>query len=95
MSELIQVVNVFAFAFMAYVFSGVLRQSLKDSELLKPITMSICSVTIAYHLFQSGVSAYIVAAFAGYFLHTCVAGYTRKVKAPTKNRKRKVQINPS
>ena len=94
MLNLIQVVNVFAFAFMAYVFAGVLRQSLKDSELLKPITMSICSVTISYHLFQSGVWIYVIAAFVGYFLHTCVAGYTRKGKAPDKRRKKSAQINP-
>ena len=95
MLTIIQVVNVLAFAFMAYVLAGVLRESLKDSKLLKPIAMTICSVTIAYHLHQVGAWAYIVAAFVGYFLHTCVAAYTKRVKAPTKNRKKNIKINPS
>ena len=93
MLALIQVVNVFAFAFMAYVLADVLTKSLKESTLLKPIAMTVCSVTIAFHLYEAGNAAYIVAAFAGFFLHTCVNAYTKKAKAAT-NRKKKVKINP-
>ena len=94
MLTIIQAVNVLAFAFMAYVLAGVLAQSLKDSKLLKPVAMTICSVTIAYHLHQTGAWAYILAAFVGFFLHTCVNAYIKKVKAPTQNRKRNIKINP-
>jgi len=90
---LIKIVNVFAFAFMAYVLADVLAKALKESTLLKPIAMTICSVTIAFHLYEAGNATYIVAAFAGFFLHTCVNAYTKRVKAPT-NRKKKVKINP-
>ena len=93
MLTLIQVVNVFAFAFMAYVLADVLAKSLKESTLLKPIAMTVCSITIAFHLYEAGNAVYIVAAFAGFFLHTCVNAYTKRVKAPT-NRKKKVKINP-
>ena len=92
---ILQTVNVLAFSYMAYMLAGVLSQSLKDSELLKPIAMTICSVTIALHLHQAGAWAYIVGAFAGYFIHTCVSGYTKKVKANTpKKRQKVVSINP-
>jgi fructose-specific phosphotransferase system IIC component len=95
MLTIIQTVNVLAFAFMAYVLAGVLAQSLKDSELLKPIAMTICSITIAFHLHQTGAWMYIVGAFVGYFAHTCVSGYTKKVKAPAANKRKKVvNINP-
>ena len=93
MLTLIQVVNVFAFAFMAYVLADVLVKSLKESTLLKPVAMTVCSVTIAFHLYEAGNAVYIVAAFAGFFLHTCVNAYTKRVKAPT-NRKKSVKINP-
>ena len=94
MLTIIQVVNVLAFAFMAYVLAGVLAQSLKDSRLLKPAAMTICSVTIAYHLHQTGAWAYILAAFVGFFMHTCINAYTKRVKAPPKNRKKNIKINP-
>jgi fructose-specific phosphotransferase system IIC component len=93
MLTVIQVVNVLAFAFMAYVLADVLAKSLKESGLLKPIAMTVCSVTIAFHLYEAGNATYIVAAFAGFFLHTCVNAYTKRVKAPT-NRKKSVKINP-
>ena len=93
MLTLIQVVNVLAFAFMAYVLADVLAKSLKESSLLKPIAMTVCSVTIAFHLYEAGSTPYIVAAFAGFFLHTCANAYTKRVKAPT-NRKKSVKINP-
>ena len=93
MLTLIQVVNVLAFAFMAYVLADVLAKSLKESSLLKPMAMTVCSVTIAFHLYEAGNATYIVAAFAGFFLHTCVNAYTRRIKAPT-NRKKNIKINP-
>jgi fructose-specific phosphotransferase system IIC component len=93
MLTVIQVVNILAFAFMAYVLADVLAKSLKESSLLKPIAMTVCSVTIAFHLYEAGNATYIVAAFAGFFLHTCVNAYTKRVKAPT-NRKKSVKINP-
>ena len=91
----LQAVNVLAFTYMAYVLAGVLSESLKDSKLLKPIAMTICSITIAFHLHQTGAWAYIIASFVGYFAHTCVAGYVKKVKVPTANKRKKVvNINP-
>jgi fructose-specific phosphotransferase system IIC component len=93
MLTVIQVVNILAFAFMAYVLADVLAKSLKESALLKPTAMTVCSVTIAFHLYEAGSTPYIVAAFAGFFLHTCVNAYTKKVKAPT-SRKKSVKINP-
>ena len=93
MANIIHIVNIFAFAFMAYVLADVLIKSLKESSLLKPVAMTICSVTIALHLYEAGKAPYIVAAFTGFFLHTCVTAYTKKIKAPTK-RKKKVKVNP-
>ena len=91
----IQIINVFAFGFIAYILSGVLAESLKDSKLLKPISITICSIAIALHLVEAGAVGSIVASFVGFFIHTCVNGYTRKVKAPAaKNRKKVVNINP-
>ena len=78
---------------MAYVLADVLAKALKESTLLKPIAMTVCSVTIAFHLYEAGNATYIIAAFTGFFLHTCMNAYTKKVKAPTK-RKKKVKINP-
>lgn len=95
MSNIIQGINIFSFCFMAYVLAGVLTESLKDSKLLKPVAMTICSITIALHLHQTGAWAYIIASFVGYFAHTCVDGYVKKVKAPTANKRKKVvNINP-
>jgi hypothetical protein len=95
MLTILQTVNVLAFTYMAYMLAGVLAQSLRDSELLKPIAMTICSITIALHLHQTDAWMYIVGAFAGYFIHTCVSGYTKKIKAPTnKKRKKVININP-
>lgn len=91
----LQIVNALSFAYMAYVLAGVLTDSLGESLLLKPIAITICSATIAYHLHETNAWAYIVAGFAGFFLHTCSNSYTKKVKAPTpKNRKKVVNINP-
>jgi len=93
--NVIQIVNILAFAFMAYVLAGVLASSLKGGEILKPIAMSVCSVTIAYHLHLTEAWPYIIASFVGYFLHTCVSGYTKKVKVSTSNKRKKVvNINP-
>jgi len=95
MMIMLQVVNILAFIYMAYMLAGVLAQALKDSEVLRPIAITICSVTIAFHLHQTGAWTYIVGAFIGYFIHTCVNGYTKKVKAPTANKRKKVvNINP-
>jgi len=96
---ILQSVNVLAFAYMAYMLAGVLAQSLKDSELLKPSVMTICSVTIALHLHQTGAWTYVVGAFVGYFIHTCVSGYTKKAKAPAANKRpikkeKVININP-
>lgn len=95
MLNVIQSVNIVAFFFMAYLLAGVLSESLKNSKLLKPIAMTICSITIAIHLHQTGAWAYIIASFVGYFAHTCVDGYVKKVKVPTVNKGKKVvNINP-
>jgi fructose-specific phosphotransferase system IIC component len=90
----LQVVNSLAFAFMAYILSEILAQSLKDSKLLKPIAMTICSITIAHSCFLNGTWEYILAGFAGFFLHTCVSAYNKRTQAPAKNRKKNIKINP-
>ena len=94
MNQLLLGVNIIAFTFMAYVLAGVLAEALRESRLLKPIAMTICSITIAFHLYEAGNAMYIVAAFAGFFLHTCVNAYTKRVKAPTNRKKKVVKINP-
>jgi len=93
-NQLLLGVNIIAFTFMAYVLAGVLAEALRESRLLKPIAMTICSITIAFHLYEAGNATYIVAAFAGFFLHTCVNAYTKRVKAPTNRKKKVVKINP-
>tara|TARA_B100000700_G_scaffold156779_1_gene174050 strand:+ start:1009 stop:1299 length:291 start_codon:yes stop_codon:yes gene_type:complete len=96
MTTIIQTTNIFAFAFMAYVLTGVLLEALKGSQILKPAAMTVCSITIAYHLYHAGVQEYILASFVGFFFHACANAYTKKEKAGGKPNKRKpsVKINP-
>ena len=98
MSNLILTITGLSFAFVSYLIAGVLRDSLKKSQLIRPIAITICSITIAYNLVQARDYTYIVAAFAGFFLHTCVSTYVRKPKVekaePKKKDRKVVNINP-
>ena len=95
MMIVIQTVSSLAFAFVAYLLASVLMDSLKDGNLVKPIAITICSVTISYHLYLTGASLYIVGAFIGFFAQACVSTYHKKVKAPAVNKRKKVvNINP-
>jgi O-antigen/teichoic acid export membrane protein len=88
----IQTISCLAFAYVSYLLASVLADSLKESKLVKSISITVCCVTIAYHFHHTGMWAYIVSAFVGFFLHTCVSGYTRKVKAPSRKNKSKVKV---
>ena len=92
---LIQTISCLSFAYVAYLLSGVLSDSLKKGRMLEPIVITLCIVTIAYHLHNANVWMYILASFAGFFLHTCTNGFTKKVKATASNKRKKVvNINP-
>ncbi len=94
---LFQTLNALAFTFVAYLLADVLTKSLKGSELLKPIAITLCSITISYHLLQTGGSIYVLGSFVGFFLHTCANAYVKKKKVKSSSNKRDpkvVNINP-
>ena len=98
MNNLILTITGLSFAFVSYLIAGVLRDSLTKSQIIKPIAITICSITIAYNLVQARDYIYIAATFVGFFVHTCVSSYVRKPKKPKAEAKPKdrkvVNINP-
>ena len=91
----IQVINFLAFTFVAWVLTDALIDSLKDSCLVKPIAISLCGTTISYHLLQTSGGIYVVAVFAGFFLHTCMNAYVKKKRKSSPSKKKpSVKINP-
>ena len=92
------ILNGLSFCFVTYILAGVFTQALNNGGIVKPIAITLCSLTIAYYLFQTEGQAYILSAFAGYFFHSCQNNFVRKKKSSSeksKPRKSKViNINP-
>ena len=97
MMIIFQAINALAFAFVAYLLADVLSKALKNSELVKPIAITLCSITISYHLFVMGGSIYVLGSFVGFFLHTCANAYVKKKRtksSSTKKDPKVININP-
>tara|TARA_B100001029_G_C14959975_1_gene393843 strand:+ start:342 stop:635 length:294 start_codon:yes stop_codon:yes gene_type:complete len=97
MLVVLKVVNALAFAFVSYLLADVLAKALKEGSIVKPFSITVCAITISYHLLQTDGAGYIVAAFVGFFIHTCANAYVRKKKKPMatpKKDKKVININP-
>ena len=86
-----KIINAAAFAFVAYLLADVLAKALKSGSILKPVAITLCSITISYHLIMTDGEAYVLGAFIGFFMHTCANAYVKK-KSSSKGAKDK--LNP-
>lgn len=91
--KFIVVLNFFAFIFVAYLIADVLAKALKEGAWLRPIAVTLCAITISYHLFQTDGGVYVLASFVGFFLHTCANAYVKK-KKPDSAKKKTTKVNP-
>ena len=93
---LITIITAVAFGFVAYVLGKGLLEDLKEGSLLIPVATTICSVTISYYLWRTGVSVYIAASFVGFFAASVSQCYCKKkaaAKRPSRKRDPK-KVNP-
>ena len=92
------ILNGLAFCFVTYILAGVFTDALKNGKMIKPAAITLCSLTITFYLFQTQGQPYILAAFAGYFIHSCQNNFVRKKKPASQKSKGKnpkvVNINP-
>ena len=86
---LLQIAIGLSFTYVAFLLAGTLKHAIVESHLVKPFAIILCLVTICYHLASSREIIYILAAFVGFFLHTCLDAYKKRKPAPKKSK-----VNP-
>ena len=94
----LQIANIIAFGYIAYVGTGSIRQPLKEGKLVQPIAITAAAISIMTHLILGGDYYYVGSIFAGFFLSSCFDCYVKKEGSSRKRAKRKesttIKINP-
>ena len=90
----VNIVNLFAFAFMSYLVANNLRDFLQGGKLLKPALVTISAITISFHFYKAGVTSYILACFVGFFAHTCMHAYKKDATTKKPRKPKSEKVNP-